>query len=447
MLSAEKRLFSETPVMRAIFELAFPAVLSQLITVIYNMADTFFIGQMGDPAQVAAATIALPLFTFLTGVANLFGIGGSSLISRALGAGDRQRAAAGASFCIYGAAIVALVYGFSIVTFRTILLPLIGVTSMTYEYCASYVFWTMGLGSAPTVLNTMFSHLVRAEGYSREASFGVAFGGVLNIALDPIFIFTLGLQIRGAAIATMLSNVAATAYFVIFIHKIRLESTIRFSPRWLSLGRKVAFEVLSIGVPSFVACFLSSFANGTLNKIVSAYSSEAIAGMGIAKKIHLAAFCVAHGMTQGPLPLIGYNYSSGNKSRMMEAIKKLFLCCITIGVSETVIFYVAAGPIAHVFIDNAATVNYATSFLKIICLDGPTTILCFLIITLFQATGQKLQPLFLSFLRKGTIDVPFMFLFDSLFGLAGVAWATPCSDFIAFAISLATFLPHVRKLK
>ena len=444
-LSTEKELFARTPVLKAIAALALPTVLSQLITVVYNMADTFFIGQMGDPAQVAAAAVALPFFIFMTGVSNLFGIGGSSFISRALGAGDGERASRGAAFCIYGAAATALAYGLAVLLLRPLLLPLLGATSATYAPCARYVFWTVGFGAVPTVMNAAFAHLVRAEGHFRQASFGMAFGGLLNIALDPLFIFTLGLRIEGAAIATMLSNAAAAAYYVVFIYGMRGHSAITLSPKKFAL-RGVAGEVLSVGAPSFVTNMMSTFSNGALTKIISSYSSEAVAGMGIAKKVHLIAVAVARGMTQGPLPLIGYNYASGDRKRMMRAIKTLCACCLCIGVAEIFLLHATAGGIMRFFIDDAETVGRGAAFMRVICLDCPTTMLCFLIITLFQATGEKLRPLFLSFLRKGSIDVPFMFLFNSLFGISGIAWATPCADSAALAVSLALFLPHVKKL-
>lgn len=216
--SAEKEyLFTAMPVNRAVISLAVPTVISQIITVVYNMADTFFIGQMNDPNQVAAATISMPLFIFMTALANLFGIGGASLISRSLGIGNRKKAASCSSFCIWTAAGAALLYGIAILFLRPCLLPVIGADSKTWNYCSDYIFWTICIGAVPTVLNPALAHLIRSEGYSKQASLGVAFGGILNILLDPLFIFVFDMEIQGAAIATMLSNTAASIYFILFI--------------------------------------------------------------------------------------------------------------------------------------------------------------------------------------------------------------------------------------
>ena len=210
-------LFSSMPEKKAVLTLAVPTVISQVITVIYNMADTFFVGQLDDPNQVAAATLAMPLFMVMTALANLFGIGGASLISRFLGANDREKASHCSSFCIWTAIAAAFIYGVSVLIFLPALLPVLGTNDGTWEYSPEYIFWTIGIGAVPTVLNPELAHLVRSEGYSKQASLGVAFGGILNMGLDPLFIFTFKMEIMGAAIATMISNTAAVVYFFCFI--------------------------------------------------------------------------------------------------------------------------------------------------------------------------------------------------------------------------------------
>lgn len=193
---AKEQLFVSAPVGKAVISLAIPTVIAQLITVVYNMADTFFIGQLGDPNQVAAATLAMPVFMFLTAFANLFGIGGASMISRCLGAGEREKARQTAAFCIWTAAIVALIYGVAVVLLKNALLPLLGTDEDTRAFCDSYIFWTVGVGAVPTVLNAALAHLIRSEGYSGQASIGVALGGMLNMLLDPVFIFLFGMESR-----------------------------------------------------------------------------------------------------------------------------------------------------------------------------------------------------------------------------------------------------------
>ena len=439
-------LFSSMPEKKAVITLAIPTVISQVITVIYNMADTFFVGQLGDPNQVAAATLAMPLFMFMTALANLFGIGGASLISRCLGANEREKASHCSSFCAWTAVAAAFVYGIFVTIFLPALLPVLGANDGTWEYSSEYIFWTIGIGAVPTVLNPELAHLVRAEGYSKQASIGVAFGGILNMGLDPLFIFTFKMEIAGAAIATMISNVAAVVYFFWFIYKIRNVSTITMSPKLYTLKDHIPGEVLAVGLPSFIISMMATISNTVLNNIISTCSNEAVAGMGIAKKIDLMAFAIAQGMTQGTLPLIGYNYTSGNRKRMMSVIKTLLFDCLIISLAGMTILLLTAGSITRLFIDNAETVQYGRNFLRIICLACPTTAVNFFVITVFQSTGKKIQPIVLSLMRKGTVDVPLMFLFNRLMGISGIAWATPVADMIALAVSGILAIPYLKKL-
>lgn len=447
MANEKSLLFSEVPVRKAVLTLAVPTVISQLITVVYNMADTFFIGQLNDPLQVAAATIAMPCFMFLTAFANLFGLGGSSLISRCLGSDDKEKARHTAAFCIWTGIAVAFLYGIGILLLEPVLFPILGAKTETWGYLKDYVFWTIGIGAVPTVMNAEFAHLIRSEGYSKQASFGVALGGILNIALDPLFIFAFGLNIAGAAIATMLSNLIAMLYFIGFLLHIRKKSVITLNPKKYSVKQRIPLEVVTVGLPGFVMTMMSTISNTALNHIVAGYSNTAIAGMGIAKKIDLLAYAIAQGMTQGTLPLIGYNYTSGNHKRMKSAIRTAFLYSLIVAACGTVLLYFFAAPISGSFISDAETVDYGQKFLKIICLACPTTAINFMCITVFQAIGKKVQPLFLSLLRKGSIDIVFMLLLNKTMGISGIAWATPFADWIAFLISAAMVVPYLRKLK
>lgn len=441
-----EELFRSVPVTRAILALAVPTVVSQIITIIYNMADTFFIGQLGDPKQVAAATLAMPLFMFMTALSNLFGVGGASLISRFLGADEREKASRCCAFCIWTAALAAAVYGVLVLLSRPTLMPVLGANEETFGMASSYLFWTIGLGALPTVMNPALAHLIRAEGYSKQASFGVAFGGILNMVLDPVFIYGLRLQITGAAVATLLSNAAALLYFLAFIWKIRKNSVLTLSPKKYTLGEHIPAEVISVGLPSFLISMMGTVSNLVLNHIIAGYSNVAVAGMGIAKKLNMLAFAVGQGITQGTLPLIGYNYTSGDKKRMMNAIRTLFVFSLGVALFIAVMLYTQAASVSRLFIDNSETVAYGCRFLRIICSASPMTTMTFFALTVFQATGKKRQPIILSMLRKGTVDVPFMLLFNRLFGIRGVAWATPVAEIVSLAVAAIMVIPYIKKL-
>lgn len=298
----------------------------------------------------------------------------------------------------------------------------------------------------PTVLNPALAHLIRSEGYSKQASLGVAFGGILNILLDPLFIFVFDMEIQGAAIATMLSNTAASIYFILFICKKGDGLSIRLSPKCYTLTQHIPADVLSVGLPSFMISMMATVSNTALNRIIAAYSTEAVAGMGIAKKIDMLAFAMGQGMSQGALPLIGYNFSSGNRTRMKSALRALLIDCLVVSAAGTALLFFGANTITKCFIDNAATVHHGCVFLKIICFTCLTTTLNFFVITLFQATGKKVQPIILSLLRKGIIDIPLMILFNSIWGVDGIAVAIPVSDFIALVVAVILVLPYLKEI-
>ena len=439
-------LLGSLPVKRAVLMQILPAIASQMVALAYGIADTYFVGLLNDPDKTAAVTVANAAFLMLTALSNLFGIGGASLISRSLGIGNRKKAASCSSFCIWTAAGAALLYGIAILFLRPCLLPVIGADSKTWNYCSDYIFWTICIGAVPTVLNPALAHLIRSEGYSKQASLGVAFGGILNILLDPLFIFVFDMEIQGAAIATMLSNTAASIYFILFICKKGDELSIRLSPKCYTLTQHIPADVLSVGLPSFMISMMATVSNTALNRIIAAYSTEAVAGMGIAKKIDMLAFAMGQGMSQGALPLIGYNFSSGNRTRMKSALRALLIDCLVVSAAGTALLFFGANAITKCFIDNAATVHHGCVFLKIICFTCLTTTLNFFVITLFQATGKKLQPIILSLLRKGIIDIPLMILFNSIWGVDGIAVAIPVSDFIALVVAVILVLPYLKEI-
>ena len=440
-------LFTTAPVHKAVISLVVPTVISQLITVVYNMADTFFIGQVGDPNQVAAVSLCMPLFIFLTGLANLFGIGGSSLISRRLGVHDLETAKKTAAFSIWTAILVSLFYGVILWILSPYVLPAIGANDATYDFCLQYVFWTITIGAVPTVLNQELAHLVRAEGFSKQASFGMALGGILNIILDPIFIFFFQLEVAGAAIATMLSNLIATLYFIVLIFYRRNTTVIHFNPRYYTFRMGIPREVLLVGLPSCLMNLMGVVSNIVINKLMVGYANEAVAGIGIAKKIDMMSFAIATGMSQGVLPLIGYNYSAKNYPRMMAAIKTTFLYSLGIAILSTLFLFICAGPIVHAFIDDPLTVQYGEYFQRVICITGPCISVTMIIITIFQSVGKKIQPLILSLMRKGGLDIPFMILMNALAGVNGIVWATPIADCLSMCFALLFFIPFWKHLQ
>lgn len=238
----------------------------------------------------------------------------------------------------------------------------------------------------------------------------------------------------------------AALYFVFLLHKNRKKTVIKFSLKNYSLQCGIPKEVLLVGFPSFVMNLMSIFSNTVFNKMVVSYSNQAIAGMGIAKKIDMLAFAIANGMTQGVLPLIGYNYAAKNYNRMRATIKTSFVYSLVVATVGAVLLFVCAVPVVCFLINDAETVAYGQNFWRIICITCPAILVTMMIISIFQATGQKTKPMILSLLRKGGFDVPFMFIMDALMGANGIPWATPISDILAMSTALVLFVPYWKQI-
>lgn len=440
-------LFEEMKISKAVLSLVIPTVISQIINVIYNIADTYFVARIGDPDQVAAVSVCMPLFIFLTGLANLFGIGGASLISRCLGIGRKDKASNVSAFCIWTAGGAALTYALMMGLFSSSVLPSIGANEATLDYCRSYMFFTICLGAVPTVLNLLMAHLVRSEGYSAQASFGMILGGGLNIILDPVLISVLGMQIRGAAVATLVSNTVSLIYFALLMYSKRGNTVLTADPKRCSVSDKIPSEVMLVGLPSAMMNITGVVSNIVFNRLMSSYCNEAIAGLGIAKKVDLFGFALATGMTQGVLPLLGYTYSAGMKERMKSAFRTALGYSLAASVTISVILYTGSDIIVNAFMKDPLTVYYASMFQKLICIGGPAISVSMMIITTFQATGAKHTPFVLSLLRKGVLDIPLLFILDRCFGIEKALWATPLAEYLAMTAALIAFMPLRRKMK
>ena len=246
----EKQIFEQMPIPKAVFTLAVPTVISQLIVLIYNLADTWFIGQTGDTLQVAAVTVSYPIFMLLSAFANLFGIGGGSLISRLLGSGKDDEAGKVGTFALWASGSVILFYSLAVWAFGGGMLRILGSEGQTLDFARQYLFWTVVIGGLPTVLNLVLANIVRAQGKAKIASIGMSVGGVLNIILDPIFIFTLHMNVAGAALATCLSNTVSMLYLLQHVVRNKKDSAVKLTllPQKVSAGS--VKDILSIGTPA-----------------------------------------------------------------------------------------------------------------------------------------------------------------------------------------------------
>lgn len=300
----EKYLFEEMPVARAVATLAIPTIISQIVTMIYNLADTFFVGQIGDPLMVAAVSLVSPWFNLLTALGNLFGLGGSSLISRMLGAKNHRDVKHVAAFSIWGGAVTTLLFSLMTYVFRAPLLRFLGASPDTYGYAEDYLFWVVVLGGVPTMVSLAMGHLLRSEGHARPASAGMMFGGILNVVLDPVFIFVFHLNVAGAAIATALSNAASVVFFAIQYIRLRGRTDVSLHPRHFTF--RFIRPIFSVGLASALATALGNASNMVMVHLASRYGDIPVAAYGVVKRIDQFPLNVSMGLCQGFMPLVGY---------------------------------------------------------------------------------------------------------------------------------------------
>ena len=308
-----RELFEHTPVARAVSKMAIPAIIGQLIILIYNMADTFFIGRTNNPFMVASASLILPVFNITLSIASLTGVGGGALISRLFGEHEDEEAKKVCSFSIYFAASMAILFSVATLLFMRPLLNVLGADEDTFAYARSYALFVIVIGGLPTIMTNVLSNLVRSVGESGKAGFGVTLGGVINIALDPLFMFVLlpkGQEIVGAGIATCLSNCISCLYFVITIKRLGNQSVLGLTSLSRLPEKASIRQVFAVGVPTALATLLFDVDYIVLDKLMSGYSNVALAAVGIVLKAERLPLNVGIGICQGMVPIVAYNYAA-----------------------------------------------------------------------------------------------------------------------------------------
>ena len=436
----KKELFASVPVGKALLTMAIPTIISQLINLIYNMVDAFFIGRTGNPYMMAATTITLTIYMMIVALSNLFGIGGGSQVARLMGVGKNDEARQVSGFCFFGAISIALLYSLLIGSFLLPILRFLGASDATLSYARSYALIVIVIGGLPSLLSMTLAHLLRNVGYSSQASIGLSGGGILNVILDPLFMFVImpkGQEVTGAAIATLLSNLSSCLYLLYAYRKASGENPLSFS---LAEARRISREnikkIFAVGVPSAVLTGLFDVANICVNIIAAAHDDLVLAAMGIVMKVERIPNAINVGLCQGMLPIIAFNYASGDHARMREVIRKGRMAGLLVAACSIVLFETFANPASRIFLSTSAgdtvsalkTVGYAALFLRIRCTASPVQFLNYHTSFSLQAMGQGKYTLLHAFVRECVFYIPFMFLLDRIFGELGLAAALPVGE-------------------
>ena len=431
-------LFEQTPIPRAVIQLGVPTILSSLVMVLYNLADTYFVGMLNDPVQNAGVTLAAPVLLAFNAVNNLFGVGSSSMMSRALGAKDYDTVSRSSAFGFYCALAFGALFSVACAVLERPLLSLLGADAVTADATAGYMLWTVYLGAVPAILNVVLAYLVRSEGGALHASVGTMSGCFLNIVLDPIFILPWGLNMgaAGAGCATFLSNCVACLYFFVLLAVKRGRTFVCIDPRRFTLDRRVVTGVCAVGIPASIQNLLNVTGMTLLNNFTAAFGADAVAAMGISYKIYMVPMYVSQGLSQGIMPLVSYNYASGNVPRMRDTVsyaRRLILILIT---TVAVLYFLFPGFFVSLFMSNAAIVDYGSHFLRGFSLGLPFLCLDFLAVGVFQAVGMGRNSLIFALLRKIALEIPALFLLNLLFPLYGLAYAQCVAEVVLAVASI-----------
>ena len=434
--------FERRPVPAALRKMILPAVASQLIVLIYNMADTFYVGQTNNPYMVAGTSLILPVFNITLCLAGLAGTGGGSLISRLLGQGREEAARRVSAFSLYLGLAISALFSVGVAVFMEPLLLLLGAGENTYAFARQYALCVIVLGGIPTVLSNVLANLIRSIGRSREASVGIILGGVLNIALDPLFMFVLlpeGSEVLGAGIATCLSNCMALVFFLVVLLRMGSASVVTFSPRWGWPRRASVAAVFGVGIPSAVATLLFDLDYVIMDKLMVSYSEVALAAVGIVLKVERFPLNVGVGICQGMMPLVAYSFAAGNRTRMEDTIRLARRLGLVIAGVSIVLYEAFAVSFARLFIADAQTVALASQFLRIRVLATPLMFLSFFTVYLFQAFGRGRISLLLGTVRWLGFNIPMLFLLNALFGMLGIVWSQVTADILTVLLSFYVY--------
>ena len=443
-------IFERMSVPRALAVMAVPTVISQIIALIYNMADTWFIGMTDNPYMVAATSLVGTVYLLTAGVANLFGVGGGNLVVRLMGKKDPEEARKVASLSFMMAAGSALLFSFLCLVFMDPLLRLLGASDMTIGYARQYLFCVVILGGLPTILSSTMSAMLRNVGNSREAGFGVGLGGVLNIILDPIFMFVLlpdGWEVLGAALATMLSNVITFIYFICIYRRVSAEGLLAI-PRRIEKIRPESFgSIFSVGIPAAMGLVLYDLTNMVINRLSSAHGDLELSAIGIVLKVERLPQNVCIGICLGMMPLVAYNYAANNKERMMAVFRAARVAGCAVCLASLVLYRGFADGIIRLFISEPSTVAFGTEYLRIRSFAAIFMFLSFHVVHFMQAVNRGKTSLGLAAIRQLCLNIPILILLDHLFGMTGVVWTQTVADTINVAVSYLIFTRMVKRGK
>ena len=433
----ENYLFEKMSVPKAYMKLALPVVLSMIVSLVYNMVDTYFIALTGVQELVAGVSLVAPMFTLMIAFGDIFGLGGSSAISRLLGEKKDNEAKKTCAFCIWISLVFGLCISAILLLFRTQILGLLGVGKDTYQYANAYYTW-IAIGAVSIIFSMVPSNILRTEGLAVQSMAGSIIGSIVNIIFDPIFIFGLNQGAAGAAMATVLGNIIADIYYVYAVMK--KSKRLTCSPSHMKVtGRKIR-DILMIGIPASITNIMQTFMMVMTNNFLLTYGTDKVAAMGIALKVNMITALVLVGFAFGGQPLVGYNYGAKNKKRLSETIRFAFLLEVLTGAGMAIVLGAAAPLLVGLFLKDASVITVAQQILRVQLIGMPFVGIVLASTCIFQAIGNGAGALILSAGRQGVIFAIVIICASKIAGFSGVIASQPVSDFLTALVAVMILL-------
>ena len=434
--------FRDAPIWQAVLKNALPAMAAMLMTLIYNLADTFFIGRTNDALMVAAVSLATPIFLIFMGLGNIFGVGGTSVISRAMGEDKKEYAKKVCSFCLWSCVIFGVALEIIFFVFMDQILNFAGASADTWTYAKQYLS-IVSLAGPFVLISHCYANILRAEGRAGLAMIGTFAGNLLNVILDPIFILVCGWNVVGAAVATAVSNFLSALYYLTYFKWGKSMLSIR--PRDFSAKMGIAKGVFAIGVPAAMGSFLMSISNILENGQMSKYGDMAVAGIGVALKVTMITGMLCIGFGQGVQPLLGYCVGAKNWKRYKKSLRFSILFALGISVFMAVICYVFINQIVGAFLTEADAFDYAVRFSRILLSTSFLFGIFYVYTNALQAMGAATGALIANISRQGLIYIPGLFILQAVMGINGLVWAQPVADVISLILVVILYIIAVRK--
>ncbi|KIR03747.1 Multi antimicrobial extrusion protein (Na(+)/drug antiporter), MATE family of MDR efflux pump [Lachnospiraceae bacterium TWA4] len=432
----ENEIFEKMPVRKAYMKFSLPVVFSMVISLVYNMVDTYFIAHTYNKALVAGVSLCAPIFTLMIALGDILGLGGSSVISRLFGMQKEDDGKRLSAFCFYGSIGGGLVVTAIMLLFKQPILTLLGAKTDTFIYASQYYFYLV-LGAPLIILNFAPSNLLRTEGLAKESMFGTIFGSVVNMILDPIFIFGLGMGAGGAAIANRLGYLSADIAFVVILKKKSKKLSVNL--KQVKVSKRELVDMLSIGIPASITNLMQSLCMMLTNRFLLSHGTDSIAAMGIVMKINMIAALVLVGFSFGPQPLIGYNYGAGNGKRLKEVLSFGYKFEFSLALIFTAILSIFARPILQLFMNDANIVSLGVPMLRLQQMGMAFMAIVLVTTCAFQSTGKALGAFILSASRQGVVFAIVLVIASTVFGYYGILTAQATSDFLTAIIAVLLY--------